>query len=107
MTARRDNTPGVVARWAARRVADRPTICDECGEALDPGTTECPQCRQAAADTATGMLAVVVETAGGDRRLVVAERTPAGGWAPTRHLPATGQAVRALARQDATRGGAA
>jgi RNA polymerase subunit RPABC4/transcription elongation factor Spt4 len=97
----------VVARWAARRATTGPAVCGECGEHLDLGTTQCPQCRQAAATTATGMLAVVVETTGGDRRLVVAERTPTGGWAPTRHLSATGEAVRALARQDATRGGAA
>ena len=55
----------------------------------------------------TGMLAVVVETAGGDERLVVAERTPGGGWAATRNVPATPSAVRAVARQDHTRGGAA
>jgi RNA polymerase subunit RPABC4/transcription elongation factor Spt4 len=96
----------VVARWS-HRTATEATRCDECGEHLDVGTTQCPQCRQAAAATATGMLAVVVETTAGDRRLVVAERTPTGGWAPTRHVPATNQAVRALARQDLTRDGAA
>jgi hypothetical protein len=97
----------VVARWAARPATTGPAVCGECGEPLDPGSVQCPQCRQATATTATGMLAVVVETTAGDRRLVVAERTPTGGWAPTRHLPASDQAVRALARQDQTRDGAA
>jgi hypothetical protein len=106
MTARPDPTPGVVARWA-HRTATQPTLCGECGEPLDVGATQCPQCRQAAATTATGMLAVVVETAAGERRLVVAERTPTGGWAPTRRLPATSHAVRALARQATTGEGAA
>jgi hypothetical protein len=53
------------------------------------------------------MLAVVVETTRGDKRLVVAERTPGGGWAATRTMPATPAVVRAVARQDHTQGGAA
>lgn len=97
----------VVARWTSRPATNASTVCDGCGETLDPGTTQCPQCRQAAVVAPTGMLAVLVETAAGDRRLVIAERTPTGGWAPARHLPATPTVVRALARQDQTRGGAA
>jgi hypothetical protein len=95
----------VVARWSARRPTTAPIGCDDCGEALEPGTTHCPQCRQAAPVPSTGMLAVLVQTAGGSHRLVIAERTPGGGWAPTRNVPATPPAVRAVARQDLTRGG--
>jgi hypothetical protein len=97
----------VVARWTTRPATAVPVVCDECGEVLEPGTTQCPQCRQAAPIPPTGMLAVVVETTRGDKRLVVAERTPGGGWAATRTMPATPTAVRAIARQDHTRGGAA
>jgi hypothetical protein len=93
----------VVARWAARRPTTAPVGCDECGEALEPGTTQCPQCRQAAPVTATGMLAVLVSTADGER-LVIAERTPSGGWAATRSVPATPAAVGAVARHDTARG---
>lgn len=96
----------VVARWSARRPTTTPVGCDECGEALEPGRTHCPQCRQAAPVPSTGMLAVLLQTASGDQRLVVAERTPSGGWAATRNVPATPPAVRAVARQDLTRGGA-
>lgn len=100
-------TATVVARWTSRPATTTPVVCDGCGETLDPGTPQCPQCRQAAVPTPTGMLAVLVQTVGGDRRLVIAERTPTGGWAPTRHLPASPDVVRALARQDQSRGGAA
>jgi hypothetical protein len=95
------NAATVVARWT-HRAAREDTPCAECGEHLDAGTTHCPNCRQAAAPVAIGMLAAVVETAAGDRRLVIAERTPDGGWAPTRHVPATDRALRALARPEAT-----
>jgi predicted RNA-binding Zn-ribbon protein involved in translation (DUF1610 family) len=98
----------VVARWTTRpATTTTPVVCDECGEVLEPGMTRCPQCRQAAPLPPTGMLAVVVETTRGDKRLVVAERTPGGGWAATRTMPATPAVVRAVARQDHTRGGAA
>lgn len=97
----------VVARWTTRPATTTPVVCDECGEVLEPGTTKCPQCRQAAPVPPTGMLAVVVETTRGETRLVVAERTAAGGWAATRAMPATPAVVRAVARQDHTRGGAA
>lgn len=96
----------IVARWSARPAASTATVCDECGEALDAGTARCPQCRQAARVMPTGMLAAVVETTRGERRLVVAERTPGGGWAAARVVPATPMAVRAIARQDLSRGGA-
>jgi RNA polymerase subunit RPABC4/transcription elongation factor Spt4 len=92
---------GVVARWSSRRTSDRPQTCEECGEAVPAATVQCPQCRQFTPAHPTGMLAVVIDTASG-RRLVIAERTPAGGWAPTRDLPATSEAVRVLRRQDAT-----
>ena len=94
----------IVARWSARRVAATATVCDECGEGLDAGVTRCPQCRQAVGPTPTGMLATVVELAGGEPRLVVAERTPSGGWAAARVMPATPRAVQAIARQDLARG---
>jgi hypothetical protein len=93
----------VVARWAARRPTTAPGGCEECGETLEPGTTQCPQCRQAAPVPATGMLAVLVSTADGER-LVIAERTPTGGWAATRSVPATPAAVVAVARHDLARG---
>ena len=95
------NAATVVARWT-HRAAREDTTCGECGQHLDAGTTHCSNCRQAAVPEATGMLAIVVETAAGDRRLVIAERTPDGGWAPTRHVPATDRALRALARPEAT-----
>ena len=94
----------IVARWSARRVAATETVCDECGEGLDAGVRRCPQCRQAVGPASTGMLATVVELAGGERRLVVAERTPAGGWVAARVMPATSRAVQAIARQDLARG---
>lgn len=104
----RHHTPGVIARWATPTTPTGPTACDECGEHLDPDMTQCPGCRQTTTTgPATGRLAVVIETTAGDRRLVIAERTPSGGWAPTRRLPATDKAVAALARQDRTRDGAA
>ena len=97
----------VVARWTTRPAATTAVECDECGEVLEPCTAQCPQCRQAAPIPPTGMLAVVVETTRGEKRLVVAERTAAGGWAAIRTMPATPTAVRAVARQDHPRGGAA
>lgn len=97
----------IVARWSARPATVTATVCDECGESIDAGTARCPQCRQATRVMQTGMLAAVVETTGGERRLVVAERTPGGGWAAARVVPATPSVVRAVARQDLTRGGAA
>jgi hypothetical protein len=51
-------------------------------------------------DEPVGMLAVVVDTPAGPR-LVIAERTPGGGWAPARVVEATGEAVRMVHRQDA------
>jgi RNA polymerase subunit RPABC4/transcription elongation factor Spt4 len=94
---------GVVARWTSRRTSERPRSCEECGEVVPAATAQCPQCRQVAPAHPTGMLAVVIDTANG-QRLVIAERTPAGGWAPTRDVPATSEAVRVLRRQDATEG---
>jgi hypothetical protein len=96
----------IVARWSSRPAPTTATVCEECGEALEAGTTRCPQCRQAAPVPLTGMLAAVVETTGGERRLVVATRTPGVGWAATRVVRATPTVVRAVARQDRTRGGA-
>jgi RNA polymerase subunit RPABC4/transcription elongation factor Spt4 len=92
---------GIVARWSARRTSDRPQTCDECGEIVPAAVDQCPQCRQLAPAHPTGMLAVLIDTANG-RRLVIAERTPNRGWAPTRDLPATSEAVRMLRRHDAT-----
>lgn len=97
----------ILARWSTCSATTAPAMCDECGEALEAGLTHCPQCRQSVPVPPTGMLAALVETTGGERRLVVAERTPGGGWAAAHVMPATPNAVRALARQDRTRGGAA
>lgn len=97
----------IVARWSTRPATTTSTMCDECGEALEPGATRCPQCRQAVPVVPAGMLAALLETASGERRLVIAESTPGGGWAAARVVPATPSAVRAVARQDRTRGGAA
>ena len=94
-------TTGVIARWATRRPTDHPTVCGECGQLVDAGANTCPTCRQATS-TATGMIAVVIETTNGDHRLVIAERTADGEWAPTRCMDPSPQAVRALARQDIT-----
>jgi hypothetical protein len=55
-------------------------------------------------DDPVGMLAVVVDTPAG-ARLVIAERAPAGGWAPARVVEATGDAVRMVGRQDHTSAG--
>jgi hypothetical protein len=104
---RRRSVATILARWSTCSATTVPAMCDECGEALEAGVTHCPQCRQSVPLPSTGMLAALVETTGGDRRLVVAERTPGGGWAAARVMPATPNAVRALARQDRTRGGAA
>jgi RNA polymerase subunit RPABC4/transcription elongation factor Spt4 len=95
--------PLVVARWATHRTHSHSIRCSGCGWILEPGTLQCPQCREAASPEPTGMLAVVVVTGVG-RRIVVAERTPSGGWAPTRSVPATGETVRVLRRQDCTDG---
>lgn len=104
--SRRSSVATILARWSTRPATTAPAMCDECGEVLEAGVTHCPQCRQALPVPPTGMLAALVETNGGERRLVVAERTPGGGWAASRVMPATPTAVRAVARQDCARGGA-
>lgn len=53
---------------------------------------------------AVGMLAAVVDTPAG-ARLVIAQRTPAGDWAPTRAIDATPDAVRMVRRQNTTDNG--
>jgi hypothetical protein len=91
--------PGVVARWTARRRPSPGAVCDECGTVLD--ALVCGGCGQLAGGP-VGMLATVVDTPAGPQ-LVVAERAGAGGgWIPVRRLPATSDAVRALARPGAT-----
>jgi hypothetical protein len=50
-------------------------------------------------DEPVGMLAVVVDTPAG-ARLVIAECIPGGGWAPSRVVEATAEAVRMVGRQD-------
>jgi hypothetical protein len=93
--------PLVVARWTGRRSPTGPVCCDECGAEVEPGE-RCPACYQQAPTIRAGMLATVITTAGGQRRAVVAQRTPAGGWAPVRTVPATDDVIRALRRQDTT-----
>jgi hypothetical protein len=46
------------------------------------------------------VMAVVIETEGGVRVLVVAERAPGGRWAAVKTTAATCEAVAALRRQD-------
>jgi hypothetical protein len=90
-------SPGVVARWTARRRPGRGERCEECGANLTCVT--CDGCGQLAGEL-VGMLATVVDSPAG-ARLVVAERTP-DGWAPVRTVPATQANVAALSRQGAT-----
>jgi hypothetical protein len=47
------------------------------------------------------MLATVVD-AGGELRIVIAQRTDTGDWTPIRTLSATAEALRSLARPGAT-----
>jgi hypothetical protein len=97
MTAAPTPTPGVVARWTTRRRPGAGAVCEECSTVLTD--LECDECGQLAGPL-VGMLATVVHTTAG-ARLVIAERTD-NGWAPVRTLPATSDAVRALARPGAT-----
>jgi hypothetical protein len=90
-------SPGVVARWTARRRPGRDERCEECGAILKCVT--CDGCGQLAGEL-VGMLATVVDSPAG-ARLVIAERTPEG-WAPVRAVPATQANVTALSRQGAT-----
>jgi hypothetical protein len=96
MTAR--PTPGVVARWTARRRPAAGQCCDECGAALTD--VACDGCGQLAG-LAVGMLATVVESDGG-LRLVIAQRTGRGDWTPVRTMAASAEAVRAIARSGGT-----
>jgi hypothetical protein len=97
MTASLTPTPGVVARWTTRRRPTPGTVCEECATVLDD--IQCGRCGQLAGPP-VGMLATVVHTPAG-ARLVIAERSDQG-WVPVRALPATSDAVRALARPGAT-----
>jgi hypothetical protein len=94
----RQHRPGdLVARWAALAAPAGPVACDGCGTThTEP---QCPTCRQPAGPEAIGYRAVIVETAAGARRLVIARRDPTGGWTPTRTIAATGDAVRTIAGQ--------
>jgi hypothetical protein len=89
---------GVVARWTARRRPGPGAVCEECATPLVDIACEC--CGQLVG-RAVGMLATVVDTPAGPQ-LVIAERSPAGGWTPLRRFPATREALRALARPGAT-----
>ena len=91
-------TPGVVARWATRRPPRAGDRCDECGTPVTD--TACVECGQLAGH-AVGMLATVVETPTGPQ-LVIAQRTGHGDWTPVQTMPATTQALRAIARPGAT-----
>jgi uncharacterized Zn finger protein (UPF0148 family) len=86
---------GVVARWAEPHGTAHHTSCTGCGEPLVPHTIECPQCAQQVGRI-TAMLAQVIETAGGDRKLVISARTLEGGWEPVRTAAATDEAVRMI-----------
>jgi hypothetical protein len=91
-------TPGLVARWTARRPPAAGSPCDECGTVLVDAA--CHGCGQLAGD-AVGMLATVVDS-GGELRIVIAQRTGRGDWTPIRTMSATAEAVRSLARPGAT-----
>ena len=91
-------TPGVVARWTTRRRPRAGDRCDECGTPVTD--IACVGCGQLAGQ-AVGMLATVVATPTG-RQLVIAQRTGSGDWTPVRAVPATAEAVRAVARPGAT-----
>ena len=91
-------TRGLVARWTARRPPVAGSLCDECGTVLVDAA--CHGCGQLAGD-AVGMLATVVD-AGGELRIVIAQRTGKGDWTAVRTTAATPEAVRSLARPGAT-----
>jgi hypothetical protein len=91
---------GVIARWAEQLTVTR---CGECDEHLPADLTHCPRCGQKAVGDPVGMLATVIETIGGRRRLVVSRREPAGAWTPCRVLVASEEAVRMLRRSAAGR----
>ena len=89
---------GVVARWTVRRRPAAGAVREECSTVLVD--VACDQCGELARHP-VGMIAVVVQTPAGPQ-LVIAERTAAGDWAPTRRGPATVDTVRALRRPGAT-----
>jgi hypothetical protein len=93
-----DLTPGIVARWTARRPPRAGDRCDECGTPVTE--IACSGCGQLIGQ-AVGMLATVVEAAG-ELRLVVAQRTGRGDWIPIQTIAATAEAVRAIARSGST-----
>lgn len=87
-------TGRVVSRWTGRPSA----TCLECATPF--AGMVCPNCRQRLeARDLSGRIGVEVETEAGDNLLVIAERSPDGGWATTRVLDASDEAVRMLARQ--------
>jgi hypothetical protein len=90
--------PGLVARWTTRRPPAAGSLCDECATVLVD--VACQRCGQLAGE-AVGMLATVVD-AGGELRIVIAQRTGKGDWTPIRTMSATAEAVRSLVRPDAT-----
>lgn len=84
------STPQVLARWVSPN--DQPTTCTECGSKVEAGE-DCSTCGQW---PDVGMLAVVMMTSGGIRRIVVSKRAPSGGWCPVRNVPADPEAERML-----------
>jgi len=93
---------GVVARWAAHAPAGPDVRCAECGARVEPTAVYCDGCGQVPSQAPRGRMAVVIDTTAG-RRLVIAERTPDGGWTAARTQEPTGETVRMLRRQDITR----
>ena len=97
MTAVDTPTIGVVARWAERRPTQT-KVCDECSELVTSQSGRCANCGQLIT-VLTGLLAVVIETHTGDRRLVICERTERGGsWTPIRVVRANDEGIRMLRR---------
>jgi hypothetical protein len=69
----------------------------DCGVVFDG--VACPACGLLAALVPVAAMAVLVELAGGARRLVVVERGEDGRWFATRCQPASDEAVAVLRRQ--------
>lgn len=83
-------SPEVIGRWTVPVGDGSPAACDECGTAAVIGR-QCPECCQLVAPHGTSGRLAVATTIGGRRLVVVAERTPGGGWAPVHQWQAPAQ----------------
>jgi hypothetical protein len=87
----------VVARWSVRRRRARVQACLGCGRVFDG--VACPVCGLLCEPVPVAQMALVVELAGGGRRLVMVERGEGGRWFAVRVMAASSEAIRALRRQ--------